>query len=101
MSHIVQLIQIVEAVLEAQQRIPPEYGHLTYFSVTDLWLFHAVMDDVVCPECEAYDGHTYKGFRLRGLLPYLEIEDENRIKAHVHPNCRCWLQRSIHEKTEK
>lgn len=36
---------------------------------------------------------VYRGNRIRGFFPYLEILDEDTIKVHEHPNCRCVLVR--------
>ena len=88
-----QLIHVVEAV----RRIPQAFK-VTFFGADDIWHFFAVMDDVVCPECEAYDGHELRGNRIRGLFPYLDVVDVDTIKAEagyglVHPNCRCYMKR--------
>jgi len=36
---------------------------------------------------------VYRGNRIRGFFPDLEILDENTIKVNEHPNCRCILVR--------
>jgi hypothetical protein len=81
-------------LVEALDRIPDEYEHLTYFSRYDLWFYRSVMDPgSTCTVCAAYNGSVLYGTHLRDFFPYLEVEDENHIHPHVHPNCRCDLER--------
>lgn len=91
---------VVTAIEMAQKRIPDEYSGLSFFSINDTWVYHAVFDDKFCVLCQAKAvPFTYSGLHLRRDFPYLEIETVNRIKARVHmprdDNCRCWLERSI------
>lgn len=84
---------IVLAVVEAMDRIPDELADLTFFSRYDLWYYFAIMDDVTCILCSAYNGQVLYGTHLRYLFKYLEIEDDNLILPKQHPNCRCELRR--------
>jgi hypothetical protein len=87
------LIDVVKAV----QRIPVELrGKTTFFSRHDTWIYHGVFDEVFCEQCQAKAvPYTYAGSSLRREFPWLEISDVNRVEALVHPNCRCWLERSV------
>ena len=101
---LISAIGAVEAVLaveKARQRKPAEYAHLTFFSDYDSWLYEAVADARVCPECrENEEIEMFPGSWLRTYFPYLEIEDENTISANCHPNCRCYLTRLIGSHTK-
>jgi hypothetical protein len=69
---------------------------ITFFSVNDEWVYTAVMDNVVCPECLKYEDQIFMGNTLRALFPYLEIQDLETILPNVHPNCRCHLDRILY-----
>jgi hypothetical protein len=86
---------IMVSVEMALKRIPDEYGDYTFFSIHDTWVYHGVFDEVFCSQCQSKAvPFTYAGSSLRRIFPYLEITDVNRIEAQVHPNCRCYLERS-------
>lgn len=98
MSSLIQVIKVVEAAQDVKYRIPLELrGIVTFFSAKDQWMFHAVLDDVVCTACAEMSGHAFTGDYLRGLFPYLEIMDEDTIMVNIHPNCRCYLERGEEE----
>ena len=81
--------------VDAAKRIPPEYKQ-SFFGEYDLWLYVPVYDEKLCPKCEAHARtQVFRGTELRSAFPYLEISDEDLIKANVHPNCRCELYRII------
>lgn len=93
-------IAAIAIALEAQLRIPWEYGHLTYFSRNDTWVYHGIFDEVFCPLCQnAAVPFTYAGSSLRRIFPFLNIVGADKIEARVHmprdDNCRCWLSRSV------
>jgi hypothetical protein len=89
MKFVISAVRVVEAVT----RIPMAYD-VTFFSKEDRWQYEAVMDDRTCPACNEMDyAGTFTGNHLRRSFPYLEITDADRIKANVHPNCRCYLVR--------
>ena len=81
---------------EAKSRIPTELRQKgmwqTFFSTIDQWLMHMVFDDRTCDVCFGHQDE-YAGSELRSTFPYLEIQDEMLIYAHVHPHCRCYLVR--------
>lgn len=88
----VTLIKVVEAL----DRIPDELeDDFTFFAERDLWRFESVEDETVCWLCKDYDGSIYLGSQIRTEWPYLEIESDELIHPHVHPNCRCRLWRMI------
>ena len=66
---------------------------ITFFSEYDEWVFTAEFDNVVCDTCLGYENNTFTGDTLRSLFPELEIIDLETIRAFVHPNCRCRLDR--------
>ena len=93
---------MVTIIAEARKQIPLEYEDLTFFSVNDTWVYHAIFDTKLCILCQRKTvPFTYSGLHLRAEFPYLEIETENRIGANVHmprdDNCRCYLQRDTPE----
>jgi len=87
---ITAIIQVVEAV----DRIPPEYEEHTFFSSQDLWKLESIYDKKLCNVCRilAQDPYYY-GNHLRHYFPYLEIINEDQIRANIHPHCRCILTR--------
>jgi len=88
-----EVVQAVRAVQEAKKRIPPDIKK-TFFSRFDVWIYNAVLDNKLCLKCLEFEKTPrYFGDQLRVLFPYLEIVDENTIKANVHPRCRCFLTR--------
>ena len=90
-----RIAAVVVAVLEAKKRIPTGFK-TTYFSEHDLWIYHLVMDDRLCVTCQTLGGPpaSYSGDMIRGVFPYLEITGD-LIHVNVHPNCRCYLSRSV------
>jgi len=89
-----RILAVIHAI-EAIKRKPPELATITFFGAHDYWHFRAVIDARTCDVCERLDRRTFDGIHTREDFPYLEIEDENTIKANVHPNCRCYLFRVI------
>ena len=56
------------------------------------WLFDARQTSPkTCPTCQSLDGSHYRGDELPWAFPYLIDYTANKIKAKVHPNCRCLL----------
>ena len=97
---LVELISVVEATeaVDSLQRKPKEYRVLSFFGEYDLWLYVPVYDEKLCPKCEAHaKTQVFRGTELRRpeIFPHLEIKDEDKIMANVHPNCRCELYRII------
>jgi len=98
-ARVVKAVQIVEGALK-RRTFPTRYG-VTFFSIQDVWLYHGVTDSKICPVCRDHEQtYEFRGNHLRATFPYLEIMDENTIKANVHPNCRCYLVRFIGEPEE-
>jgi len=90
------LVEIVQAV-EATKRIKIDAPKaITFFSVNDQWVYTAIYDNVACDLCLSHEHVTYTGDQLRTLFPYLEIADLDLIYPHVHPNCRCQLERVLY-----
>ena len=97
----ISIVEVIQAVEGAKKRkdFPLRPG-VTFFSILDVWLYQAVMDERLCLICDRHDDvGEYRGHHLRVRFPYLEIIDENTIKAHAHmprdDNCRCFLVRQI------
>lgn len=94
---IIQVVRAVQLVEGAQKRrdFPTRPG-VTFFSIQDMWLYHGVTDTKICPVCRAFElEYEFRGNHLRATFPYLELIDENTVKANVHPNCRCYLRRYL------
>jgi len=83
----------VAAVIEARKRINFDTAK-TFYGANDRWHFIAIVDDRTCTHCMDKDGQEYTGSYLRSFLPYHVIDNEDTIRANVHPNCRCILLRS-------
>jgi len=106
LTNVARAVWAVQQVLEGAKKrrlFPTRYG-VTFFSVHDVWLYIAIMDAKVCPICRAHERTgEFHGDHLRAEFPYLEIIDENTIKAHAHmprdDNCRCYFARKL-EKEE-
>lgn len=87
---LIRATQVVDAV----QRKPEEYKSQSFFGKYDIWRYEGIADERLCEECLRHVlQFYYLGNELRAEFPYLEIENENLIKPHVHPNCRCLLHR--------
>lgn len=83
------------AAFDAKSRIPEEYrGAVSFFSWLDEWIYNTSEASNVCEECRSYEQEHFFGSELRGLFPWLEIENENVIYPRVHPNCNCKLIRA-------
>ncbi len=52
-------------------------------------------DNRVCEECLSHEHKTFMGNEIRLTFPYWEVVDLERIDVHVHPNCRCYLDRVL------
>lgn len=58
----------------------------------DWWLFDARMTSPkTCPVCKALDMMRYRGDQIPTVFPYHTHMAINKIRAWVHPNCRCVL----------
>ncbi len=94
MTSLLQIIQVVKAVQEAKKRIDfPVRPGVTFFSESDVWQFQAVVDTKTCDVCSHLDMQDFRGNELRTKFPFLDVIDEGMIQAHVHPNCRCFMNR--------
>lgn len=94
----VGIIELISQLFpsEAKLRIPLNVSpDKTFFGHGDRWTFHSVLDDRICMICidKHYPSGLYMGSHLRQHFPELEILDNNRVKANLHPNCRCWIGR--------
>jgi hypothetical protein len=90
-------IRQVQQQIESLKRIPVNTpARITYFSIKDEWAFTAVMDNHVCSKCLAFENTILTGDLLRSRFPNLEIVDLETIYPHVHPNCRCHLDRALY-----
>ena len=109
-AEIIGTIQAVETLREnaAKKRIDfPVPKGLTFFSSEDVWLYEALADTKVCPDCQNYEDMAsqmggFSGNFLRSLFPWLTVLDTGTIGGPgnggdglVHPNCRCRLVRYI------
>lgn len=91
---VLEIIDAVEAVFKAKQRIPEELYGTRFFGLMDIWEYFAVWDERLCDACSAEEAiKYYQGSSIRSAFPYMEIIDENMIEVKVHPNCRCVLIR--------
>lgn len=92
--NVTEIVDVVRAVKEAKTRI--YIGGVTFFGANDIWLYIEINDQKLCPVCRAnagMEGGEYRGNRIRGFFPYLEILDINTIKVNEHPHCRCIMVR--------
>ena len=91
---IILATQLVSAVID-KSWIPEELQGTRFFSSEDIWVFIPSWDAKQCDECGEYAlGIPFMaGSQLRSSFPYLDIVDENKINANVHPRCRCVLTR--------
>ena len=75
-------------------------GQITFFSEHDVWQYHVVSDDRLCPLCDMLKDMVFRGDTLAARFPYLVIDNENRLDAHNHmprdDNCRCYLTREAY-----
>ena len=55
--------------------------------------YTAISDDKTCPQCNRYDGSLMTRVEMRSVFPYLEKISNYLYYPHVHPNCRCWLEK--------
>ena len=56
------------------------------------WLFDSrETSGKTCPTCLATHLNHFRGDELQSAFPYHVIQRVNRIKAKVHPHCRCVL----------
>jgi len=93
----VSAIEAAVAVIAVEegrkQRISPD-AKGPFFGKYDLWMYNAVLDDRLCDDCLGYEKTPrYFGAELIGKFPYLQIVNDNKILAKVHPHCRCTLNR--------
>ena len=78
----------------AMKRIPDDLTGIPFFGKSDAWAYVAVLDDVLCDECENFQEiGIFNGNALRSVFPYMLILNEDTIQVSVHPNCRCFLFR--------
>lgn len=97
-KQLIQVVRATQAAIDASW-IPEALRGNRYFSREDLWIYIPHYDEKLCEECAefAFGVPFISGRQLRRSFPYMEIIDENTIRAYVHPNCRCEL---IREGTE-
>jgi hypothetical protein len=88
-----EVIQLVQAVEKAKQRIPAEHRGPTYYSSEDVWLYEQSDHPNMCEECGSYNLNNFSGSDLRSMFPWHEVIDENFIYPKVHPHCFCGLVR--------
>lgn len=92
-----QLLKSLNSVLQVNAvistRAVKKADHQGYHhSPYDWWIFKARMTSPkTCPVCKALDLHDYRGDWIPTIFPYHRHMRVNRIKASVHPNCRCVL----------
>ena len=92
MQSLIEAIHAVELV-KAIKRIPDELRGHSFFSQFDLWQYEVITDDKTCSPCLDLDTRFYYGDELRGEFFFMQVIDANTIEAHIHPNCRCVLNR--------
>ena len=90
-----EAVQIVKAVKARKIGIEAPAA-ITFFSVNDEWVYTAVYDNRVCDDCLQYEHETFFGNDVRAMFPEWEVVDLERIDVHVHPNCRCHLDRILY-----
>lgn len=92
-----EILEIIEAVEQFERKwIPDDLKKpgTTFFSPYDYWVFIEHDDGKLCNRCYMISlMGLFLGSELRLMFPYLEIIDEDTIKANIHPNCRCILRR--------
>lgn len=90
-DEVINAVKMVKLVKAARK---PLGSRVTFYSVNDLWHYHAVTDDKLCSDCEHWARlEHFRGSGLRVLFPRHKIVDDNRVNVEVHPNCRCYLAR--------
>ena len=89
-----RIVNVVRVVREAKKRKPSTYKTQSFFGAYDFWQFVPEFDDRRCPDCTAlWDIQYFKGTDLRTTFQYMVIQDDDTIRAEVHPHCRCYLFR--------
>lgn len=109
--HVAEAVYAVRQFREAKKRIDfPTRPGVTFFSGNDIWLYDPREDSITCEICRNIADQAslmggFNGNSLRALFPFLQIIDENRIKAHAHmprdDNCRCFLNRYIDDPKDR
>lgn len=93
----------VDAVLTCKAVITADHQGF-HHSALDWWFFDArTTSPKTCPVCKALDGMMYRGDRIPTLFPYHTHMAVNKIRAKVHPNCRCilhWVGRTEEPETQ-
>jgi hypothetical protein len=62
------------------------------YSPHNWWIFDAKQTSPkTCPVCQSLEGSHYRGDEIQAAFPYHIQKTANKIKAKVHPHCRCLL----------
>ena len=114
MCELCQIVDVVQAVKEAEARIwfTPRKD-TTFFSGNDIWLYDPREDNITCNICrniadQAAGMGGFNGNSLRALFPWLQIIDQDTIggqgvmgRGLSHPNCRCLLNRYVDDPKDR
>lgn len=103
MTCLQHVIEAVEAVKATQRIDRTQYPiPTTFFSHKDVWHYVAMTDDRTCNECLRWEEDPqFTGDMLRSFFPNLTIVDADLIEVHIHPNCRCYLERQVEEQKDE
>ena len=89
------IVQAVRAVQAVQRVKSVQLAEVSYFTEFDFWNYH-VQGSNICERCEDHNRvHIYQGNELLALFPDLEVIGPNEIMVNAHPNCKCYLTRSL------
>lgn len=69
-----------------------EHAHMEHSSL-DWWMFDAwATASNTCPTCLNLNQQIFRGDEIPDAFPYHTHDLPNRIRARVHPHCRCVLR---------
>jgi len=78
-------VKLMLTLREQEDRTDPYNPH-------NWWIFDAKQTSPkTCPVCQSLDGSHYRGDELQTAFPYHIQISANKIKALIHPRCRCKL----------